>query len=153
MGLLICILLFCILFSSVSFLPLRFRNCLKLKMLNTLRRKGLVSLVLVFICTNQTNQTNVSVFSGKAYEKFNLAKMFCNMNVRLLVFSFDIVFQLVCVFSLLQLQHSGRTYTVIYLTLFRMGGNTSFSLVTSTNVRFSPQNCLTFSFNPSATRV
>ena len=38
------------------------------------------------------------------------------------------------------------------LTLFRMGGGqkdppTSFSLVTSTNVRISPQNFLTFSFN------
>ena len=128
MGLLICIILFCILFCSVLFLPLRFPNCLKLKILNTLRCKGLVSLVLVFICTNQTNQTNVSVFSGKAYEKFNLAKMFCNMNVRLLVFSFDIVFQLVCVFSLLQLQHSGRTYTVIYLTLFRTGAIPVFPL-------------------------
>ena len=41
------------------------------------------------------------------------------------------------------------------LTLFRMGGAkkpppppTSFSPVTSTNVRISPQNFLTFSFNP-----
>ena len=40
------------------------------------------------------------------------------------------------------------------LTLFRMGGGgqkgspTSFSPVTPTNVRISPQNFLTFSFNP-----
>ena len=39
------------------------------------------------------------------------------------------------------------------LTLFRMGGGverppTSFSPITSTNVRISPQNFFTFSFNP-----
>ena len=45
------------------------------------------------------------------------------------------------------------------LTLFRMGGEgkkappTSFSPVTSTNVRFGPQNFLTFSFNPFVTLV
>ena len=45
------------------------------------------------------------------------------------------------------------------LTLFRMGGrgqkspHTSFSPVTSTNVRFGPQNFLTFNFNPFATLV
>ena len=38
------------------------------------------------------------------------------------------------------------------LTLFRMGGGpTSFSPVTSTNIRFGPQTFLTFSFNPFAT--
>ena len=45
------------------------------------------------------------------------------------------------------------------LTLFRIGGwgkkvpPTSFSPVTSTNVGFSPQNLLAFSFNPFATLV
>ena len=34
------------------------------------------------------------------------------------------------------------------LTLFRMAGTTSFSPVSFTNVRFSPQNFLTFIFNP-----
>ena len=33
------------------------------------------------------------------------------------------------------------------------GAPTSFSLVTSTNVRISVQNVLTFIFNPFATRV
>ena len=52
-----------------------------------------------------------------------------------------------------------------YLTLFRMGecweggggqggdAPTSFYPVTSTNVGISPQNSLTFSFNPFATMV
>ena len=41
------------------------------------------------------------------------------------------------------------------LTLFRMGwgGATSFCSVTSVNVGISPQNFLTFSFNPCATLV
>ena len=43
------------------------------------------------------------------------------------------------------------------LTLFKMGGAksppTSFSPVTSPNVGISPQNLLTFSFNPFATLV
>ena len=46
------------------------------------------------------------------------------------------------------------------LTLFRMGGRakrhpppTSFSFVTSTNLEISPQNVLTFSFNPFPTLV
>ena len=46
------------------------------------------------------------------------------------------------------------------LTLFKIGGgrghkgpHTSFFPVTSTNVRVSPQNFLTFSFNPFATLV
>ena len=46
------------------------------------------------------------------------------------------------------------------LTLFRMGGRakrhpppTSFSFVTYINVEISPQNFLTFSFNPFATLV
>ena len=44
------------------------------------------------------------------------------------------------------------------LTLFRMGGGakdspTSFSPVTPTNVRISPKNFLTFSFNPFDTLV
>ena len=34
------------------------------------------------------------------------------------------------------------------LTLFRMAGTTSFSPVSFTNVRFSPQNFLTFIFSP-----
>ena len=47
---------------------------------------------------------------------------------------------------------------VLSLTLLRMGGEqrvppTSFSPVTSTNVRISPKNFLTFSFNPFATQV
>ena len=46
----------------------------------------------------------------------------------------------------------------VVLTLFRMGGGqmaltTSFSSVTSVNVGISPQNFLTFSFNPFATLV
>ena len=39
------------------------------------------------------------------------------------------------------------------LTLFRMAGTTSFSPVSFTNVRFSPQNFLTFIFNPFAALV
>ena len=43
------------------------------------------------------------------------------------------------------------------LPLFRMGGkkalSTSFSLVTSTNLGISPQNFLTFSFDPFVTLV
>ena len=43
-------------------------------------------------------------------------------------------------------------HQAVALTLFRMGAEspspTSFSPVTSTNVGISPQNFLTFSFNP-----
>ena len=42
-------------------------------------------------------------------------------------------------------------YLKLSLTLFRI--NTSFSPITSTNVGISPQNLLTFSFNPFATLV
>ena len=44
---------------------------------------------------------------------------------------------------------------VYILTLLRMGGRppTSFSPVTSTNVLLSPQNLLTFNFDPFATLV
>ena len=53
---------------------------------------------------------------------------------------------------------SGSWFLSILLTLFRIGGSkrlypTSFSSVTSSNVGVSPQNFLTFSFNPFATLV
>ena len=54
--------------------------------------------------------------------------------------------------------HKHSKISKIYtLTLFRMGGGkapaTRFSSVTSANVRISPPNFLTFSFNPFVTLV
>ena len=53
--------------------------------------------------------------------------------------------------------HQEVNYLSDVLTLFRMGGQkgppTSFSPVNSTNVGISPQNLLTFSFNPFAILV
>ena len=52
-----------------------------------------------------------------------------------------------------QVLHFIKNKVYEHLTLFRIGGRqkgppTSFSPVTSANVRISPKNFLTFSFNP-----
>ena len=59
--------------------------------------------------------------------------------------------------------YTDKNFQFSLLTVLRQGGGgggdrkevraTSFSTVTSINVETSPQNCLTFSFNPCATRV
>ena len=55
-------------------------------------------------------------------------------------------------------QRHGQKIVPDILTLFRMGGAkkdplNSFSAVTSTNIGLSPQNILSFTFNPFATLV